>query len=50
MKELNSKKFYYSWDDIDEGNKDAGTLLEDILAYEQLPKLDVLIKQVQSIV
>lgn len=43
MKELNSKKFYYSWDDIDEGNKDAGTLLEDILAYEQLPELDELV-------
>lgn len=43
MKELNSKKFYYSWDDIDEGEKDAGTLLEDILAYEQLPELDELV-------
>lgn len=40
---MKSKKFFYTWDDIDENNKNAGTMIEDIIADPELPQLEELI-------
>lgn len=38
-----SKKYFYEWEDYDEGDKDANTLVEEILADPELPGLDELV-------
>jgi len=38
-----SKKYFYEWEDYEDGGKDAQTMIEDILADEELAGLDELI-------
>lgn len=38
-----SKKFFYSWEDYEDGDKNAKTMIADILADQELPQLDELI-------
>lgn len=40
---VKSKKFSYDWDDYEGGKKNAGTMIEEILADEELESLDELI-------
>lgn len=43
MGNLKSKKFFYTWDDIEEGNKNAGTIIQDILESSELPEIEELV-------
>lgn len=38
-----SKKFFYSWEDYEDGSKNAKTMIADILADQELPGLDELV-------
>lgn len=38
-----SKKFFYSWEDYEDGGKNAKTMIADILADKELPELDELV-------
>ncbi len=38
-----SKKYSYSWEEYDDGDKDAGTMIADIMADKELPKLEEII-------
>lgn len=38
-----SKKFFYEWEDYEDGEKDAKTMIEDILADNELASLDELV-------
>lgn len=40
---MKSKKFFYTWEDYDENNKNAKTMISDILADPELPQLDQLV-------
>lgn len=40
---MKSKKFFYTWEDIDKNNKNAGTMIEDIIADSELPQLEELV-------
>lgn len=40
---MKSKKFFYTWEDIDKSNKNAGTMIEDIIADSELPQLEELV-------
>lgn len=43
MEKWNSKKFSYSWEDYEDSDKDASTLLADILSCEDLEKFEEII-------
>ncbi len=38
-----SKKYSYSWEEYEDGDKDAGTMIADIMADKELPKLEEVI-------
>lgn len=38
-----SKKYFYDWDDVEEGEKSAKTMVADILADEEFPTLEELV-------
>lgn len=40
---MKGKKFFYTWEDYSENGKNAGTLIDDILADPELPQLDQLL-------
>ncbi len=40
---MKSKKFFYTWEDYSENSKNAGTMIDDILADSELPQLDQLV-------
>lgn len=40
---MKSKKYFYTWEDYDENNKDANTMIADILADPELPGLEELV-------
>ena len=40
---MKSKKFFYTWEDYSENSKNAGTMIDDILADPELPQLDQLV-------
>lgn len=40
---MKGKKFFYTWEDYSENGKNAGTLIDDILADPELPQLDQLV-------
>lgn len=40
---MKSKKFFYTWEDYSENSKNAGTMIDDILADPELPQLDQLL-------
>lgn len=43
MVQYKSKKFCYDWEDYEENDKDAKTMIEDILADQELPELEEVI-------
>lgn len=43
MRTMKSKKFFYTWEDIDENKKDANNMIEDIIADSELPQLEELV-------
>lgn len=40
---MKGKKFFYTWEDYSENSKNAGTMIDDILADPELPQLDQLV-------
>lgn len=40
---MKSKKYFYTWEDYSENSKNAGTMIDDILADPELPQLDQLV-------
>lgn len=43
MEQNKSKKFFYGWEDYEDGGKDAKTMIADILADKELPQLEEVI-------
>lgn len=43
VKTEKSKKFYYDWEEFEDGGKDSTTMIEEILADPQLPELEEIV-------
>lgn len=43
MGNYKSKKFFYEWEQFEDGGKDAGTMVEDILADPETPELEEIV-------